>query len=149
MQYALLIYDENTANPSPEPPDPAVWGQVMEEYNAFTAAIREAGVHRGGEALHPNPTATSVRVRDGQTMTTDGPFAETKEGLGGFYLLECADLDEALAWAARCPGSRYGTVEVRPVIDMAPGMPTPTVQVSPSSRSASRTSFDTDESVAM
>ena len=124
MQYALLIYDENTANPSPEPPDPAVWGQVMEEYNAFTAAIREAGVHRGGEALHPNPTATSVRVRDGQTMTTDGPFAETKEGLGGFYLLECADLDEALAWAARCPGSRYGTVEVRPVIDMAPGMAT-------------------------
>ena len=119
MQYVLLIYDEETAHPSPEPPDPAVWGKVMDEYNAFSAAIREAGIHRGGEALQPNPTATSVRVRDGQTITTDGPFAETKEGLGGFYLLECRDLDEALAWAARCPGSWYGTVEVRPVIDFS------------------------------
>ena len=121
MQYALLIYDEQTANPSPEPPDPAVWGKVMEEYNAFTKAITDAGINKGGEALQPNQTATSVRVRDGQTITTDGPFAETKEGLGGFYLLECSALDEALAWAARCPGSWYGTVEVRPVIDFAAG----------------------------
>ena len=117
MKYAILIYDENAANPSPEPPDPAVMGQVMGEYNAFTKEINEAGVNLGGEALQPNPTATSVRVRDGQTVTTDGPFAETKEGLGGFYLLECKDLDEALAWAAKCPGSWYGTVEVRPVVD--------------------------------
>jgi len=124
MQYALLIYDENTANPSPEPPDPAAWAKVMDEYNAFTKAITDAGINKGGEALHPNATATSVRVRDGRTITTDGPFAETKEGLGGFYLLECSDLDEALDWAARCPGSWYGTVEVRPVIDFAPGMAT-------------------------
>jgi hypothetical protein len=117
MKYALLIYDEETANPSPEPPDPAVWGKVMEEYNAYTEAIKSAGVHVGGEALQPNPTATTVRVRDGRTLTTDGPFAETKEGLGGFYLLECADLDEALAWAAKCPGSWYGSVEVRPIVD--------------------------------
>ena len=116
MKYALLIYDENTASPSPEPPDPALWGQVMDEYNAFTKAITDAGVYRGGEALQPNPTATTVRVRDGKTLTTDGPFAETKEGLGGFYLLECADLDEALGWAAKCPGSWYGSVEVRPVM---------------------------------
>jgi hypothetical protein len=119
VKYAILIYDENTANPDPTPPDPAVWGQVMAEYNAFTKAITDAGVNLGGEALQPNPTATSVRVRDGRTVTTDGPFAETKEGLGGFYVLECKDLDEALAWAAKCPGSWYGTVEVRPVVDFS------------------------------
>ncbi|CAN5585701.1 YciI family protein [soil metagenome] len=119
MKYALLIYDENTASPSPEPPDPAVWGKVMEEYNAFSRDLNEAGTNLGGEALQPVPTATSVRVRDGRTVTTDGPFAETKEALGGFYLIEAKDLDEALAWAARCPGSWYGTVEVRPVIDFA------------------------------
>lgn len=119
MKFALLIYDEQTANPSPEPPDPAVWGQVMEEYNAFTKAIRDAGVEAGGEALQPNTTATTIRIRDGETITTDGPFAETKEGLGGFYLIDCANLDEALAWAAKCPGSWYGTVEVRPVVDFS------------------------------
>jgi hypothetical protein len=119
MKYAILIYDENTANPAPEPPDPAVVGQVMAEYNAFTKAITDAGVYLGGEALQPNPTATTVRVRDGRTMTTDGPFAETKEGLGGFYVLECRDLDEALSWAAQCPGSWYGSVEVRPVVDFS------------------------------
>jgi len=119
MKFALLIYDEQTANPSPEPPDPAVWGQVMEEYNAFTKAIRDAGVDAGGEALEPNTTATTIRIRDGETITTDGPFAETKEGLGGFYLIDCENLDEALAWAARCPGSWYGTVEVRPVVDFS------------------------------
>lgn len=131
MKYALLIYDENTASPSPEPPDPALWGQVMDEYNAFTKAIADAGVYRGGEALQPNPTATTVRVRDGKTLTTDGPFAETKEGLGGFYLLECADLDEALGWAAKCPGSWYGTVEVRPVVDFE--APDPTGQLTAAS----------------
>lgn len=115
MKYAILIYDENTVNPDPDP-DPAMRGQVMAEYNAFTEEINAAGVNAGGEALQPNPTATSVRVRDGKTVTTDGPFAETKEGLGGFYILDCKDLDEALAWAAKCPGSWYGTVEVRPVL---------------------------------
>ena len=117
MKYALLIYDENTANPSPEPPDPAVVGQVMEQYNAFTKAITDAGVYLGGEALQPNTTATSIRVRDGRTVTIDGPFAETKEGLGGFYVIDVPDLDAALAWAAKCPGSWYGTVEVRPLVD--------------------------------
>jgi hypothetical protein len=119
LKYVLLIYDENTANPSPEPPDPAMWGQIMDEYNAFTKAITDAGIHHGGEALQPNPTATTVRVRDGRTLTTDGPFAETKEGLGGFYLIDAPDLDAALAWAAKCPGSWYGSVEVRPVVDFS------------------------------
>jgi hypothetical protein len=119
VKYAILIYDENTANPSPEPPDPAVWGQVMAEYDAFTKAITDAGVYLGGEALQPHPTATTVRVRDGRTTTTDGPFAETKEGLGGFYVLDCKDLDEALAWAAKCPGAWFGSVEVRPLVDFS------------------------------
>jgi hypothetical protein len=117
VKYVLLIYDENTANPSPDPPDPAVWAQVTEEYQAYTAELDAAGVRLAGEALQPNPTATSVRVRDGRTITTDGPFAETKEGLGGFYLIEAPDLDAALGWAAKCPGARYGTMEVRPVVD--------------------------------
>ena len=95
---------------------PEVVAKVMDDYNAFTKAITTAGVYLGGEALQPNMTATSVRVRDGETMTTDGPFVETKEGLGGFYLLDCANLDDALAWAAKGPGSWYGTVEVRPVV---------------------------------
>jgi hypothetical protein len=117
MRYALLIYDENTASPSPQPPDPEVFAKVMAEWNAYTQALTDAGINKGGEALQPNPTATTVRIRDGKTMTTDGPFAETKEGLGGFYLIDVADLDEALAWAAKCPGSWYGSVEVRPVVD--------------------------------
>ncbi len=115
MKFALLIYDENTATPDPNP-DPAEWGKVMEEYNVFTKAITDAGVYLGGEALQPNMTATTVKVRDGKSTTTDGPFIESKEGLGGFYLLDVADLDQALAWAAKCPGSWYGTVEVRPVV---------------------------------
>ena len=117
MKYVLLIYDENTANPSPEPVDPAVLTQVMGDYDAYTAELDAAGVRLAGEALQPNPTATTVRVRDGRTITTDGPFAETKEGLGGFYLIEAPDLDAALAWAAKCPGARFGTMEVRPVVD--------------------------------
>ncbi len=119
MRFAILIYDEETANPSPTPPDPEVWGKVMEEYNAYTKALRDAGVEAGGEALEPNTTATTIRIRDGQTTMTDGPYAETKEGLGGFYLIDVANLDEALEWGKKCPGSWYGTVEVRPCIDFS------------------------------
>jgi hypothetical protein len=117
MRYLVLIYDEQTANPSPEPPDPAVWGPVMEEYNAYTKMLRDRGAYVAGEALQPVTTATSIRVRDGQTMTTDGPFAETKEALGGFYLVEAKDLDEALELGAACPGATFGTIEVRPIVD--------------------------------
>ena len=115
MRYAILIYDENSASPSPEPPDPSVFGEVMGAYNAYNDLLRGRGAYLAGEALQPVTTATTVRVKDGETMTTDGPFAETKEALGGFYLVEAKDLDEALEFAAACPGARFGSVEVRPV----------------------------------
>jgi len=121
MRYLVLIYDEDTANPSPEPPDLAVIGAVMEEYNAYTKMLRDSGAYVAGEALQPVTTATTIRTRDGQTMTTDGPFAETKEALGGFYLIEAKDLDEALALGAACPGARFGSIEVRPIVDFDAG----------------------------
>jgi hypothetical protein len=117
MQYLILIYDEETANPSPEPPDPAIWGEVLQAYNGYTEMLKETGAFVAGEALQPVTTATTLRQKEGQTITTDGPFAETKEGLGGFYLIEAADLDAALALAAQCPGIRFGSIEVRPVVD--------------------------------
>jgi hypothetical protein len=89
----------------------------MDEYRAYEAWLQERGIKRAGEALQDTSQATTVRVRDEGAMTTDGPFAETKEQLGGFYLLECDDLDDALEAARRCPGSTYGSVEVRPVVD--------------------------------
>jgi len=116
MRYAILIYDENSANPSPEPPDPAVWGEVMSDYWGYTKMLQDRGAYLGGEALQPVPTATTVRSREGRAVTTDGPFAETKEALGGFYLVEARDLDEALEFAAACPAVKYGgSVEVRPI----------------------------------
>jgi len=112
MQYALLIYgtpaDEEDFSP-----------ETMAGYDAFTSHVRERGVLKGGEALHPIATATTVRVRDGGTVTTDGPFAETKELLGGFYVVEAADLDEAIGYAALIPGAKTGSVEVRPIVDWA------------------------------
>lgn len=111
MRYLLLIYGEPpTGEPSPE--------QIqaeMDAYATFTKDIAESGKLLAGEALEPPDTATSVRVRDGETLTTDGPFAETKEWLGGYYLVDCTDLDEAIEWAARIPGAKNGTIEVRPV----------------------------------
>jgi hypothetical protein len=89
----------------------------MKKWAAFTKETFDRGVNRGGEALEPVQTATTVRVREGRTLTTDGPFAETKEELGGFYLLECNDLDEAIEWAAKIPGAQTGSVEVRPVMN--------------------------------
>jgi len=121
MRYLVLIYDENTANPSPEPPDMAVVGQVIEEYNAYTQMLRDRGAYVAGEALQPVTTATTIRVRDGQTLATDGPFAETKEALGGFYLIEAKDLDEALALGGACPGAKAGSIEVRPIVDFDAG----------------------------
>jgi hypothetical protein len=115
MRYAILIYDEETANPSPNPPDPEQWAQVTKAYDAYTTMLRDAGLYLGGEALQPVTTATTVRIKDGETMTTDGPFAETKEALGGFYLVEARDLDHALELAAACPGARFGSIEVRPI----------------------------------
>jgi len=109
MQYLALIYNTEGA-------DDVEWSTLIEQYNEFSQAAQEAGVMVGGNALQPVSTATSVRVRDGESNITDGPFAESKEQLGGYYLLECKDLDEATAWAAKIPSARYGTIEVRPVI---------------------------------
>ena len=115
MQYALLIY---TPEPTEEPA-PEVLADQMASYDVFTAHLRERDAMLAGEALDSTATATTVRVVDGRTITTDGPFAETKETLGGFYLVEAADLDEAIAYAAMIPGAKYGCIEVRPVWDYA------------------------------
>ena len=109
MRYLLLIYqDEKDADMSPE---------AMGQWEAFTQEVTGAKVYEDGRALQPISTATTVRVRDGETVTTDGPFAETKEQLGGFYLLNCDNLDEAIAYAAKIPSAPTGSIEVRPVME--------------------------------
>ncbi len=113
MKYALLIYDNEK---DWEAMTPEESGATMGEYFAFTQGIRESGHYVAGEALQPVATATTVRVRGGRLQTTDGPFAETREQLGGFYLVDAANLDEAIAIAARIPSARIGCVEVRPVV---------------------------------
>jgi hypothetical protein len=115
MQYLLLIYMQEPT----EPPSQAEIDAEMVGYNAFTKHIRANGAFQAGEALHPSSTATTVRVRDGRTVATDGPFAETKEVLGGFYLVDAADLDEAIAYAAMIPAALHGSIEVRPIVDWA------------------------------
>jgi len=119
MRYALLIYTP----PAMGEPDPAELQGVMAAYNAFTKAAVDAGVMRGGEALEDAHTATTVRVREGKTLSTDGPYAETKEQFGGYYLIEAPNLDEAIAWAARIPGAQLGAVEVRPIFEIPGGSP--------------------------
>ena len=113
MQYMLLIYNP----PGDWESLPAEQRQAISaEYATFTEELRESGKLVGGDALQPISTATSIRVRDGETLTTDGPFAETKEVLGGYYLIDVDTIDEALEWGARIPGAHYGTIEVRPVV---------------------------------
>lgn len=114
MKYALLIYGDESHYPAPESAEGAA---EMEAYYAFTEAINAEGINQGGEALRSVATSTTVRVRNDEVLATAGPFAETKEQLGGFYLVECDDLDQAIAAAARIPGARYGSIEVRPVIE--------------------------------
>ena len=114
MKYALLIYGEEPTSP----PNEDEMAAEMAGYAAFSREVNERDLFRGGEALEPTRTATTVRVKDGQTLVTDGPFAETKEALGGFYLLECRDLDEAIEYAAKIPGARRGSIEVRPVWEL-------------------------------
>src|SRR3954453_5002182 len=114
MRYLLTIYEDesNWATMSPE-----VGGRIMQTYGAFGDEAKAAGAFEGGEGLQPTSTGTTVRVRAGGRRATDGPFAETKEQLGGFYLLECKDLDEAIEWASKIPGAETGSVEVRPEMD--------------------------------
>ena len=112
MKYVLTLWNDETRWNAMSPEEAAA---AMEEYSRFG---QEAGdVIVGGDGLEPTSAATTVRVRDGERMLTDGPFAETREQLGGFYILECASLDEALDWAAKVPDAGTGSVEVRPVLD--------------------------------
>ncbi len=110
MRYALLIYTDETADAQQTPQEQEA---VMAAYYAFGDRFKDK--IRGGDALKQASTATTVRVRDEKTLTTDGPFAETKEQLGGFYIVECENLDEAIQIAAHIPGARQGSVEVRPI----------------------------------
>jgi hypothetical protein len=113
MQYLLLIYDQESQ-----------WGKLSEaeqgkmyqEYGDFTQSITKSGHFIGGNQLHPVAKATTVRVRDGKKLITDGPFAETKEQLGGYYMIEAKDLDDAVAIAAKIPSARFGSIEVRPIV---------------------------------
>jgi hypothetical protein len=117
MQYMLLIYGDPAAR---ERLSDEERGQMMEAYGSFTQELRDSGAMIAGDALEPTQTATTVRVQNEETLTTDGPFAETKEQLGGYYMIDVPDLDAALSWAARCPGAAAGTMEVRPVWPMQP-----------------------------
>jgi hypothetical protein len=113
MQYMLLIY-HNEKNPL----SPSEQSTMFQEYMAFTQDIVKNGKFKAGDPLQATSTATTVQVRNGKTITTDGPFAETKEQLGGYYMVDAKDLDEALAIAARIPGAKHGSIEVRPVMQM-------------------------------
>ncbi len=115
MQYMFLIYSAEQHEPAP---GTAEFDELMKGYHAFTEEVQEAGIFREGAPLEKVETATTVRVRSGSASVVDGPFAETKEVLGGYYILECMDLDEATAYAAKIPTAAYGSIEVRPVMDM-------------------------------
>jgi hypothetical protein len=109
MKYLLLIYDAEQGEER---------DGILEAYGAFTRSIVESGHFKGADRLRPSSTATTVRVREGKALTTDGPFAETREQLGGYYLVEARDLDEATSIAARIPSAAYGSIEVRPIWEM-------------------------------
>lgn len=115
MQYMFLIYNAEAEEPAP---GSAEFDEMMQGYRAFTEEVREAGIMREGAPLEKVDTATTVRVRNGAASVVDGPFAETKEVLGGYYILDCANLDEATAYAAKIPTAAFGSIEVRPVMDM-------------------------------
>ncbi len=115
MQYLLLLYSEEGAwNRLPE----SIQQEGLAQYQAYGEALRKAGAYVGSNRLRDSVDATRVTVTEGKTKVQDGPYAETKEQLGGYYLIEARDLDEALSWAVRCPGASHGTVEVRPVWQM-------------------------------
>lgn len=120
MKYAVIVYE--TAEELARRNDPAELGPYMAPYAAYYTALAEAGVAAGGQGLAHPETATTIRLRQGQRQVADGPFAETKEMLGGFFLIDVPDLNAALEWAAKCPSATTGSVEVRPVMpDMQEG----------------------------
>ena len=120
MKYIALIYSDHSNPPAPSTEG---FGKMMAGYETCNTTYRNDGVYIAGDALQPTTTATTVRVRDGRVETMDGPFAETKEQLGGFYLIDVPDLDAAMRYAAEIPAARYGTVEIRPIMDTAPLLP--------------------------
>ena len=114
MQYLLMIYASEAAeNAMP----PAEMGAIMQAYGAYTEALLKAGVMKGGERLRPTTDATSVRVRNGKSEVLNGPYADTQEQLGGYYLIEVENLDEAIRWAAKIPSALGGSIEIRPQIE--------------------------------
>jgi len=115
MRYLLMICTEETTDEASSPEEQAAG---MAEYGAFMEEMGTRGVLQGGERLRPTTDATTVRVRDGETVTSDGPFAETKEQVGGYFVVDCKDLDEAIEVAAKIPGARFGSIEVRPIWEM-------------------------------
>jgi len=115
MKYMTLLYDVEDNGPEYGSPE---WGPYMARWEAYHEKLVAGGIEFSGEPLQPSMTATKLKVRDGKIETMDGPFAETKEQLGGFYILECKDLDEAIKYAAMCPAAEDGTIEVRPVMDL-------------------------------
>ena len=115
MKYMLLLYGEAGVGPAPGTP---AFGEMLAEFGSATPSMAAAGVLVDSGPLQPPETATTVRVRDGESLLSDGPFAEVKEQLGGYYLLECANLDAALRWAATIPSAKYGSIEVRPLMTM-------------------------------
>jgi hypothetical protein len=121
MRYLCLLIGE----PGVDTPAPgsAEFSQMLADYQSATVAMAEAGVLVNSGPLQPPPVASTVRVRGGKTLVTDGPFAELKEMIGGYYVLDCAGQDEAVKWAATIPAARYGAIEVRPVMDPAAGQP--------------------------
>ncbi|HTZ75139.1 MAG TPA: YciI family protein [Candidatus Aquilonibacter sp.] len=112
MQYLLMLYSQQDQWPKMSP---AQQQEAMAAYGAYTEALKKAGAHIASNRLQPTTAATTVRVANGKSQVLDGPYADTKEQLGGYYLIEAPDLDAALSWAARCPGASHGTIEVRPV----------------------------------
>jgi hypothetical protein len=114
MRYLCLIYLDEQADANMSE---AEMGAFMEAYGKYTEELQGAGAMLAREALQPTSTATTVQVRNGSTLTTDGPFAETKEQLGGFYMIEAKDLDEAIGWAAKIPSAKGGSIEVRPIME--------------------------------
>lgn len=117
MKYMLMIWS-NEAEYAALPD--AVKQEGMGAYFAYTKALREAGMMVAGEPLHPSSMATTVKVREGKSQVLDGPYADTKEQVAGYYVIEAPDLDTAIAWATRCPGAHHGTMEVRPIISFDP-----------------------------
>jgi hypothetical protein len=113
MQYLLLIYENEKSR---ETMPTSEKEKISGEYRTFTQSIAQSGHYKGGNPLQPTATATTVRIRDGKRATTDGPFAETREQLGGYYLVDAKDLDEAIGIAERIPGARSGSIEVRPIM---------------------------------